>query len=1069
MRSIFLVLFVFGVSSVFAQGVLPARDIPTQNSTGFFEHGWHKADSGHVFAVRDTNFRPRYVGTTVYWVHSGVDTAQWVWTGRYWKKNASAVEVVPATWGGINGAIGNQTDLQNALLQKFNVTDTTNKWAQDVYARADSLFKRKNNVEVFIEKITGADPVWGGIDGVISNQTDLQGALSLKFNTSDTSNKWTQDVYARNDSLFKRKNNTEIFIDTLGGGGGGGPVNTRFSVTKGLNDSVQLDNDLTATPDVNRRYVYGFDINGGRSYIENKYVICKSFTDVRALNIPDTSYVFRLIIKGVVGDFYYDPADVTSIDDSAIVFVTTSGKRIKRYVENVVDARWFGANPVADGGDDYPFLQRAVDWCVKNRLYGTLYIPSGWYALSKGLLIQRDDNGDGQLDFVSLNVMGSKVGGNPGTGQFGNGGETVLQLTDSTDFCIGVNLGKTMTISNINFLGCNLTYGINCNNMVLPDAPWLLPGIRNNRYSPNCAVVIDPGRSGVPEENRYPLHPDAYTHHVNNGSTAVNVENCHIRGFAVGIANAPNGISQNAECHNFRHLWIEHVKSGIANCNSQARTIYCFDIKAWDAIEVVFDHLRYGDGFQSSAMYMENINVAGCVKWLIATTGWGIGYNHYIKDIHAELLYGIGGDIVNGTQLGNITIVNGQIDLTASHFDQKRAPVVAWCNILEFQNSFVGNYSQSDGTYRFVNAQAVIRKNCSGVPVLTQSEYDNTVFSIANVQDGEKERYFITQGGGITNSLAMKPGVELYKNAYLDFANTGLQLRQKYCGKGMYIYALVGSFSPINLDSTIGFTCKFKIGSGNVFRCPVGAQLVSLIPDDITGVQRLASLGIVNAISNDTISVHLISYKIHSTDVLPIYIYYKPYLVSNANFYIGDIVSGSPTITDIIGDFGTQHAMQVGQYFNHPAFTPGTYITATTSTTITLSSNALYSEVGGFVLNEASWDNTGLGGETQATLNSFFNKVVFKEGDIIKMGYANNSGSLDTNKLAFVCIKAGMYNTSRIPVFRPLYVNSSSISNGTAPPVSTPAKVGDIFVDMTNKKIYIATGTSSSADWTITN
>lgn len=40
---------------------------------------------------------------------------------------------------------------------------------------------------------------------------------------------------------------------------------------------------------------------------------------------------------------------------------------------------------------------------------------------------------------------------------------------------------------------------------------------------------------------------------------------------------------------------------------------------------------------------------------------------------------------------------------------------------------------------------------------------------------------------------------------------------------------------------------------------------------------------------------------------------------------------------------------------------------------------------------------------------------------------------------------------------------------GTAAPATTPVAVGDHFIDTTNKKEYVATGTSSSADWTILN
>ncbi len=38
-------------------------------------------------------------------------------------------------------------------------------------------------------------------------------------------------------------------------------------------------------------------------------------------------------------------------------------------------------------------------------------------------------------------------------------------------------------------------------------------------------------------------------------------------------------------------------------------------------------------------------------------------------------------------------------------------------------------------------------------------------------------------------------------------------------------------------------------------------------------------------------------------------------------------------------------------------------------------------------------------------------------------------------------------------------------SSGAGAPSSTPANIGDIYVDTTDFKVYVATGTSSSADW----
>ncbi len=44
-----------------------------------------------------------------------------------------------------------------------------------------------------------------------------------------------------------------------------------------------------------------------------------------------------------------------------------------------------------------------------------------------------------------------------------------------------------------------------------------------------------------------------------------------------------------------------------------------------------------------------------------------------------------------------------------------------------------------------------------------------------------------------------------------------------------------------------------------------------------------------------------------------------------------------------------------------------------------------------------------------------------------------------------------------------------AITSGTTAPSSTPTKIGDIYVNTSGSKVYIAKGTSSSADWLILN
>jgi len=50
-----------------------------------------------------------------------------------------------------------------------------------------------------------------------------------------------------------------------------------------------------------------------------------------------------------------------------------------------------------------------------------------------------------------------------------------------------------------------------------------------------------------------------------------------------------------------------------------------------------------------------------------------------------------------------------------------------------------------------------------------------------------------------------------------------------------------------------------------------------------------------------------------------------------------------------------------------------------------------------------------------------------------------------------------------------ILANAPTVSTGTAAPNSTPANIGDLYVDTTNHKLYFADGTASSSNWVIAN
>lgn len=54
------------------------------------------------------------------------------------------------------------------------------------------------------------------------------------------------------------------------------------------------------------------------------------------------------------------------------------------------------------------------------------------------------------------------------------------------------------------------------------------------------------------------------------------------------------------------------------------------------------------------------------------------------------------------------------------------------------------------------------------------------------------------------------------------------------------------------------------------------------------------------------------------------------------------------------------------------------------------------------------------------------------------------------------------------PVTRRLLVQTFTFS-GSGAPTSTPTTVGQMYIDTAAAKVYISTGTASSADWSILN
>lgn len=107
---------------------------------------------------------------------------------------------------------------------------------------------------------------------------------------------------------------------------------------------------------------------------------------------------------------------------------------------------------------------------------------------------------------------------------------------------------------------------------------------------------------------------------------------------------------------------------------------------------------------------------------------------------------------------------------------------------------------------------------------------------------------------------------------------------------------------------------------------------------------------------------------------------------------------------------------------------------------------------------------------THATRSSQFIITGVSIGTTSDLFTLSGNGSLKLNKY-------GLGSFTGSPT-RSLQVDASgniiegltpNITSGVIAPATTPAKVGDIYVDTAAKKLYFASGTTSSADWTIAN
>lgn len=320
----------------------------------------------------------------------------------------------------------------------------------------------------------------------------------------------------------------------------------------------------------------------------------------------------------------------------ANLFATTLTLTNVATSNGIFGAKWFGAQG-NNSTDDYASLQKAIDYVVLNSAgVRTLIFVPGSYRITKGLLVLKDTNGDGNPEQAVIRIGGL------GTA-YTNNGEVNINCSHSDNFALAIQEGKGCIVENMNFNGPNI---LNYNQVTAwnPETTYLINGsIRTNSQSPFAGLVLDPFGSGTTGSNRYPGFESYYAGvQGNGGSTDCKVRNITVNGFCVGIILTPNANTQNNEAHEFDGVWLANCRDGFVTTNSQERTVKCTNFKIWNSVQTCFRTYGYGIG-RGEVPLIDNVNIAGGIYQIFNFYGIG-GYfpKIQINNVYAESFYRIG-------------------------------------------------------------------------------------------------------------------------------------------------------------------------------------------------------------------------------------------------------------------------------------------------------------------------------------------------------------------------------------------------------------------------------------------
>jgi hypothetical protein len=298
----------------------------------------------------------------------------------------------------------------------------------------------------------------------------------------------------------------------------------------------------------------------------------------------------------------------------------------------VVSIRDFGAK--CDGAtDDYAADSAACAYCIAHpAICSTVSFPVGRSRITKPLMLQNNGR------FFTIRLSGA-LPAKSAPDNYVSG----LYCDFKEGPGIGIQLGRGIIIENLSIIGKYMfPYSVTNKNIASTTfEQWNDKSVVDSRYNPYAGIVIDPHRNASGSTG---------------GTSGVEIRQCAIKQFMVGICLSPNGETLNDEMINMIDDDIEAVRVAIAIGQDQSKEIHIDRLKCWSSTHTILDGLHYGRGTGGGSVMIEGMNIAGNVNQLfnLNTDRFPLS----AKDIYSESLFRIG---AVGCGTGS-NFINFQID-----------------------------------------------------------------------------------------------------------------------------------------------------------------------------------------------------------------------------------------------------------------------------------------------------------------------------------------------------------------------------------------------------------------------